>query len=145
MNDKAPIDVQQHFVTFLSPGTLFNETSQKPIGSWDVEAACEMAHRIVERHGATPYAFYFTTRARTRDELDSSEIAQSGCFFLGGTVLTLEDVKRDMPNERILISNMNGNKIARVIVNTNSYKTVVPFNDKDVRLDWTPKKMAASA
>ena len=48
--------IEQHFVTFYSPGTFVSETSTEPIDSWDVEKAVAMSRGIVERHGAKPYA-----------------------------------------------------------------------------------------
>lgn len=59
-------------------------------------------------------------------------------FYLGGNVLTLEDVvARNGPKDEILICNMKGNKIKRVIENCNSYKAVLPFEDEDVVLEYS--------
>jgi len=63
--------VQKHFVTFYSPGTFVSEESSLPIDAWDVDKAKEMAHDVVERYGATPYGFRFTTRSRGDADLDS--------------------------------------------------------------------------
>lgn len=131
--------MKKEFVVFLSPGTFVSEQSEKEIKSWDTDKAMEMAHEITERHGATPYGFYFKTRGRNDNDLDSKTIKESGMYFLGGRILTLADVKKEMPNERILISNMEGNGYKRVIINTNSWKSVHPFNDDDTLLDWKPK------
>lgn len=38
-------------------------------------------------------------------------------YYLGGDVLTLEDVKVKMPDEKILISNMENNGHDRIIIN----------------------------
>jgi hypothetical protein len=128
--------MKQDFVTFLSPGSFVHEEATERIDSWDVEKAKELAHGITARHGATPFAFVFTTRARKADELDSKEVKRSGRYFLGGRVMTLEDVKREMPDEKILISNMEWNGYARVIVNSNSWRTIQPLDEDDVVLDW---------
>lgn len=126
-----------HFVTFLSPGSFVHEETTKPIESWDVEKAKQMARSIKERHAATPFAFVFSTRARTDEELDSKEVRRSGRYYLGGTIETIEDVrKRNDQNERILLSNMEGNKWHRIIVNTNSSKIYQPLEADDVVLDW---------
>lgn len=69
--------VQQHFVTFFSPGTFVAEDRTEPIESWDVEAAVTRARNIKERHGATPYGFRFTTRSRGPLDLDSKELVRS--------------------------------------------------------------------
>lgn len=128
--------MKQHFVTFLSPGTFFSEQSEKPIDSWDTKMAVKMSKKIKERHAATPYGFYFTTRERGEKDLDSKEAKRSGTYFLGGRILAIEDVKREMPEEDILIRNMEGNKWDKVIVNTNSWKIIQPFTKKDTLLEF---------
>lgn len=131
--------MQQHYVTFLSPGTLFHGGTRRPIDSWDVEAATEMAAEIVERYNAKPFAFYFSTSRREDDELDSKQVAQSGRYYLGGKVETLAEVKaRNDPSERILIANMEGNGWDRIITNTNSWKVTQPLEAGDVVLDYAP-------
>jgi hypothetical protein len=52
---------KQHYVTFHSPGTCFNESSSHPIESWDTKLAMTMAKTITECYGAKPYAFSFST------------------------------------------------------------------------------------
>ncbi len=74
--------MKKHFVTFYSPGTMFPETSRRPIDSWDVDTAIELARNIKERHGAVPYGFMFSTRERKNDELDSSQIESSSMYYL---------------------------------------------------------------
>jgi hypothetical protein len=133
--------MMQHFVTFLSPGTFVAEQTTRPIDSWDVEAAKRMADGIVERYGATPYAFYFTTRERGDADLDSKETKRSPNYFLGGEVETLRQVKaRNDDSERILISNMECNGFDRVLVNRNSWKSYHRIEEGDVVLDYTPPK-----
>lgn len=128
--------IQKHFVTFYSPGTLFAETTDKPIADWDVKTAVDMARTIKERHGAIPYGFRFTTRTRGPDDLNSHETAHSPTYYLGGKVETLAEVQaRNDPDERILRSNMEGNGYDRIIVNTNSWKVTRPLEPDDVVLD----------
>lgn len=129
--------MKANFVTFLSPGTFVHETSTKPIATWDVEQAKAMAKDIVERHGATPFAFYFTTRSREETDLDSKQTAQSCTYYLGGKVETLAEVEaRNDPKESILRSNMRCNGWDRIITNTNSWKVTQPLKADDVVLDW---------
>lgn len=125
----------KHFVTFLSPGTLFAENTTKPIESWDVYVAFKMSEDILERYGATPYGFYFTTRERGEDDFDSREVKRSPTYFLGGEILTLEQiVEMDDPSNRILISNMRANGWSRVVKNSNSWDWVQPLEDTDIVL-----------
>lgn len=139
--------MKKHFVVFLSPGTFVHEMSEKPIDSWDVEKAKRMARSITERHGATPFAFYFTTRSRGEDDLDSKVTDTSVTYYLGGKVETLAEVKaRATKDDRILISNMEINHYDRIITNTNSWKVTQPLNKNDVVLDWdVPKSKTAAA
>ena len=135
----------QHFVNFLSPGTFFNEETNEPIGEWDTKLATQMASKIKERHGATPYGFKFETRI-THPPIPDGEggklevvpktIKTSGTYFLGGELETLDEIKkRKDPRDSILISNMEGNGWYIVCVNTNSYKSTMPFNKEDFLLD----------
>jgi hypothetical protein len=129
--------MKKHFVVFLSPGTFVHETSEKPIASWDVEEAKKMARGIKERHGATPFGFYFITRSRGSEDLDSKITDESNMYYLGGKVETLAEVKaRATKDDSILISNMECNHYDRIITNTNSWKVTQPLNSKDVVLDW---------
>lgn len=133
--------VQQHFVTFYSPGTFVAEQSTKPIDSWDVEAAMKMAHGIEERYGAVPYGFRFSTRTRGDGDLDSAESAKSPFYHLGGKVETLAEVEaRNDPKEKILRLNMHSNGYDKIVVNDNSWRSVHPLGKTDVVLDWKPKK-----
>lgn len=127
--------MKKQFVVFYSPGTIVAETTIKPIDSWDVEQAIEMAKGIKERHGATPYGFCFITKERTAKELDSQETQRSNMYYLGGNVYTLEEIKaRNDPKDKILISNMEGNGYNKVIVNNNSWQITQPFRKDDVVL-----------
>ncbi len=127
--------MKKHFVTFCSPGTLVSETTTSEIESWDIELAKKMSKGIKERHGAVPYGFYFSTRGRNEDELNSKVIAQSGMYYLGGNILTLDEIKtRNDPKDKILISNMRINGYDKVIENTNSWLFVAPLNEEDAVL-----------
>lgn len=138
---------KKHTVTFLSPGTFVSESTTKDIDSWDTKEAIKMAEKITERHGAKPYGFQFETW-KTHDPVSDGEggflkvqsklEAKSGIYFLGGTLETYDDVmKRDLDNERILRSNMQGNEYWVVCVNTNSYKSTMPFGEEDRVVDAT--------
>jgi hypothetical protein len=129
----------KHFVTFLSPGTLFSESNTLPIEMWDVRLAIKMADDIHQRYDATPYGFYFTTRVRELEDFDSRESKRSRMCYLGGVILTLADIKaRNDDKDHILISNMEGNGYGRVIQNDNSWRVTQPFMDGDVVLEYIP-------
>jgi hypothetical protein len=95
-----------------------------------------MSKNITERYDAKPYGFYFTTRERGENDFDSKQTERSCMYFLDGKILSLAEVEsRKNPDDRILISNMRGNGYNRVIENTNSWKAVLPFTDKDTLLN----------
>jgi hypothetical protein len=133
---------REHRVTFYSPGTMFSEVTSKPIPAWDTRMAVGMAEGIVERHDARPYGFRFETFMvgdpvpdgegrvlEVKARLDKS----SGMHFLGGSVRTFAQVMADdRPEEKILRSNMRGNRIPAVIENRNSYRTTLPFEEDAV-------------
>jgi len=128
--------MNKHFVTFLSPGTFVAEDQTKPIESWDVAKAQEMAAGIKERYAAVPYGFYFTTRSRGADDLDSHETARSHMYYLPHCkVETLAEIeKRNDPKESILLSNMRGNGYNKVVTATRGWPWTRPLNDGDVLL-----------
>jgi hypothetical protein len=127
--------VKKHFVEFFSPGTLVAETSVKSMHAWDVDSAVEMAKDIKERYDAMPYAFQFFTKERNDDDLDSKEVARSGYYFLGGSVMTLHELElRADPDERILRDNMKRNGYDRVVINRNSWKWTQALEPDDVVL-----------
>lgn len=129
--------MKANFVIFFSPGTFVAESSMKPIDSWDVNKAMEMARSIKERYNATPYGFQFITKERKDDELDSKEVKRSNMYYLGGTILTLEEIKqKNNPSDRTLISNMECNGWDRVIENNNSWKWTQPLNKDDAVLQF---------
>lgn len=128
--------MQQHFVTFYSPGTFVAETTQKPIDSWDVDRAAQMAKGITERYGAKPYGFVFSTRARGDDELDSKVVSKSPFYYLSGKIETIEEIrKRNDPKERILLSNMEINGYEKVIRMTDGWAWSQPLEKDDVVLN----------
>lgn len=134
--EETEMAMKQHFVTFLSPGTFVAEQTTKEIDFWDTDTAVKMSKKIKERYGALPYGFYFSTRERQDNELDSKETKTSNMYYLGGKIETLEEVKaRKDPKEKILISNMEINGWERIVINTNSWKWTQPLEKDDVVLD----------
>lgn len=127
--------MEKHFVTFCSPGTFVSETSTEEIESWDVNKAVALSRDIKERHGATPYGFYFTTRTRGDADFDSKQRSRSCFYWLGGEVRTAEQVLAGTdPKEEILRSNVECNGYRRIITNRNSWKFTGPMEDDDIVL-----------
>lgn len=138
---------EKHFVTFTSPGTFFAEQSDREIAEWSPALACKMADEIVERYGAKPHSFRFSTRI-VSDPVDdgyggklnvqSKEIAKSGNFFITGRLLKLDEIP-ETPETSILRSNMKCNRYPIVVENTNSWKATLPFESGDCIVDRTGK------
>jgi hypothetical protein len=128
--------VQQHFVTFYSPGTFVAEATERPIAAWDTDAALAMAAEITERYGATPYGFRFTTRGRAVDELDSRVIATSPMHYFGVKVETLEEVKaRATDKDSVLLANMECNGYDRIVTTTKGWRWTQPLSADDIVLE----------
>lgn len=106
--------MERHFVTFYSPGTFVHETTTKPIDSWSPAQAHELARDVKERYNQRPFGFKFTTRAREDDELDSRVVNESGMYYLGGKLETIEEVTKREPDS-ILASNMKCNGWKQVL------------------------------
>jgi len=135
-NEMSRIVIKQHYVTFFSPGTFMAETTTKRISRWNIKEAVEMSHHITERYNSHPYCFKFSTRGRTEDEIDSRELKTSKRFYLGGTVLSLKEIKnRGLEKDRILMSNMEDNGWDKIVESCTPWKWCQPLYKGDVVLD----------
>ena len=129
----TPPTKQKHYVTFYSPGSFVSETTVKEIDVWSVDLAVIMAKKIKERHGATPYGFNFKTMES--DGWDPKTVKESGMYFLGGKLLTIDDIP-DTRENSILRDNMKYNHWDYIIEKNNSFKIRLPFDkDKDTLLE----------
>lgn len=132
-------------VTFYSPGTFMSESSTFDVDDWDIKNAVTLSEKVTERYGAKPYAFAFQTYHVLPDITDADGVkykvepkfvTKSGLFFLGGKLETYDDVvARKDPKESILRDNMRFNGMWIVCINTNSYKSTLPFNETDSIVD----------
>lgn len=65
-------------------------------------------------------------------DVKPKHIETSGTYFLGGELKTYEQALKEAKDEdSILLSNMRGNEYWIVCVNTNSFKSTMPFGEKD--------------
>jgi hypothetical protein len=136
--------ITKYFVTYLSPGTFFSETTTEEIEDWDIALAVRMSYGIKERHSATPYGFFFTTRERGWDDFDSKEINKSNIYYLGGNIWTLKELEElNNPEYEILIQNMKTNHWDKVIVNNNSWRSIQPLKEDDVVLQYVALQQPA--
>ena len=128
--------LSKHYVTFYSPGTFVAETTSTEIDEWNTDLALEMMDDIVERYGARPYGFRFTTRGRSDDELDSKQIDSSGMYYVNCNIETIDEVcDRADPHEEILLSNMEINDWNIIVSPKEGYKWTQPLLDGDCVLN----------
>jgi hypothetical protein len=139
------MSMRKHYAVFFSPGTLIAESSFREVPSWDPAIAAKLAQGIVERYDATPYAFRFETQIE-HDPVPDGEggmlkvqprtITKSGLYFLGGTLVTLDDVeRRNDPKESILRFNMRENSVVVCENRENRFRSTIPFEEDDVLCD----------
>ncbi len=130
------VKMEKHFVTFLSPGTFMAEDRTLPIESWDAKVAQKIAQSVEERYKAIPYGFYFTTRTRSENDLDSHVEKRSPTYYLPHCrIETLAEVKkRNDPKESILVSNMECNGYKQIVTTTKGWKWTQPFREEDILL-----------
>ena len=125
--------LKKNYVVFMSAGTMVAEDTTKEIDTWDINVALKMSKEITERHNSHPYGFYFMTRGRNDNDLDSKVISKSGMYYINGIVETLAEIKaKHNPKDAILISNMECNGWNKVVRTCNPYSWTQPLREDDV-------------
>lgn len=119
----------QTFVTYLLPGAFVAEETSRPVESRSVEEAV----REAPEHA---YAFTFWERLETEhagEKLIGRPRDRSKRYYLGGEVMTVEDVRGLDGDFRTLIANMESNRWYQVIrCRTGNFQ---PFKDGDRLID----------
>ena len=105
--------IRRTYIEFVYPGTLFNETSTKEVKSRDTA-------RVNVPDGAFGFKFFDILEATVEADgksvkLTSARINESPMFYYGGRIYTRAEAAREIPNNRTLLSNMDGNGWDRVI------------------------------
>ena len=93
----------------------------------------DLAANITEPHGAQPFCFYFTTRGRTKEDLDSRLVRKSGRYFLNCRTRTLEEVQAD-PESKLLAANMKSAGWKRVAATKTGPSWTQPIHPGDAVL-----------
>lgn len=116
---------KQTYAEFYYPGVIVSETNIEPIKNRNVE-------RLQVPEGAYGFIFFDIISIDIKDEfskklkLKSKRLNISPFHYYGGTIYTLKEVKKNFPNEKILISNMEVNHYKKVIkCRTGNFQ---PFN-----------------
>jgi hypothetical protein len=127
--------VKKNYVTFYSPGTMVAETTRREIASWNVTKALKMMEDIKERHGATPYGFFFTTMKRGLRDFEPKETARSGMYYVNCRVQTLEEVMESHnPAESTLLQNMKTNGWDKIVTTKSGWAWSQQLLDEDTVL-----------
>ena len=105
--------VRRTYVEFVYPGIIVSETSVKEVESRDTS-------EVKVPDGAFGFRFFDVLIAKVECdgktvELRSDRLNQSPMHYYGGRILTREEVEREVPDNRILLDNMDGNGWNRVI------------------------------
>lgn len=114
----------KHYVSFLLPGIIVCETITREVKLRDPEAA--------RPYPKNSFAFMFYDR---EEETVNGELLAgknknySGTYYIDGRILTVEEVKKLYPEDKILIDNTTFNNIDKVIVTR--LGNFQPYNDND--------------
>lgn len=114
--------IRKHYVAFYSAGGFYADINIKKITSrkskFKIPDSC-YGYRL----------FSINSIGRGKSVMDSDWLNVSGMHFIGGEIYTLYRVKKHSPNLKQLISNMEINRIKKV-VKTRKGNWVV-FDEKD--------------
>jgi hypothetical protein len=99
--------VIQTYVEFLFPGAFVSESNTEKVESRDAE--------IVLPRGAFGWRFFERQEWDTGEEVLRGAARNHGPWTFVGDVLTLDEVRAQLPDKHILITNMEVNGIERVV------------------------------
>lgn len=115
----------KHYVTYWYPGVFVAEDLTKPISERNPKEAALQASE-----GA--YGFSFHDREETEvdgEVLRGKKKNLSGMYYINGELFDVERVRKEVPNPRTLVSNMEGNGWAHVVKTRTGW--FQPFWDDD--------------
>ena len=117
----------QTYIEYFYAGIIVSETSTKKVSSR------ELPKELPE--GSFGFRFF----DKTEEKIDGEELIgkpknYSNCHYAKGEILSVEDVKKKHPDKRILISNMENNNIARILMT--KFGEAIPLEEKDIVLNY---------
>ncbi|OGH92613.1 MAG: hypothetical protein A2534_00145 [Candidatus Magasanikbacteria bacterium RIFOXYD2_FULL_39_9] len=123
--------VRKHFVQFLYSGSFFSEDSSK-------EVAERNPSKVEVPQGAFCFSFYdqivgVAIENGKEIPVSSGMLDKSSNYYYGGKVYTVARLKKEFPNDKTLISNIEGNGYKRAIrCRTGNWQ---PFENGDVFIE----------
>lgn len=116
--------VKKTYVEFSFCGVVVDNVSSLEVETRDVES-------LQVPDGAFGFQFFDLLSTMVgNDELVSSRLNKSPMHYYGGRIMTIDEVRAEMPEEQILIFNMECNGYDRVI--QCRYGNFKPFNAGDI-------------
>lgn len=112
-----------HFVEFLYPNILTSDTSIVEVSDRKIEC-------VTMPEGSFGFRFVDQEQAIVNGEVLKGAFKDYSGWFYKGRRLSLDDVKKEMPDSNILISNMKCNGWAYVV--KTKFGQCFPLEEKDV-------------
>ena len=120
--------VRKTYIEFLYPGSFFRESSTQEVKTRDVS-------KVKVPKNAFGFKFFdilsvVVDADGKQVELTSERINVSPMHYYGGKVYTVAELKREFPNDRTFISNVEGNGYKKAIhCRTGNLR---PFGETDI-------------
>lgn len=116
------------YVEYIYPGAFFSESGVQKVTDRDIS-------KLDIPDGAFAFKFFDIIFTKTEDDvaMQSDHLNISGKHYIGGKLYTVDEVKRDFPDSRTLISNLVGNGHTGAIhCRTGNWQ---PFDEGDIYIE----------
>lgn len=117
----------KHYVIFYYPGSLFNEEETKLISS--------RKDKIEIPKGSFGYRFFDRTEVELDGEALTGKRSNYSVMYYLGRKMSLAEVKRELPTEKILIRNMEGNNYKYMVKTIRGNFQPFKKGDKIIRVE----------
>lgn len=113
----------KHYVEFLYPGIITSETTLKEVQDRE-------PRNISIPEEAFGFRFVDREEIELREEILKGEYKSQSGWYYQGRKMSLEDVKREMPEKKILIDNMIYNSFDYIV--WAKFGQAIPLYENDV-------------
>ena len=96
-----------HYIEFVYPGSFVSTYSSKKIE--------DRTSKVKLPKGSYGYRFFDREEINQNNEMLKGERKNISHWHFKGEIYDKERVQKEMPNEKILLRNMEGNNLARVL------------------------------